>query len=183
MYLCAQLKYLWNLDNTTWINQSICTPRLCIAYKSIFEILITQPECTDKRLLLVVYCIQKYLWNPDNTTTPKLNYYFLQLCIAYKSIFEILTTQRAPRRVCRYFCCVLHTKVSLKSWQHSFLTDYSGCVFVVYCTQKYLWNPDNTTEYLLFIGYQRHILKIRTEKTQAIFSSAFLILIVLIILK
>ena len=37
------------------------------------------------------------------------------LCIAYKSIFEILITQHVLRARCEEAGCVLHTKVSLKS--------------------------------------------------------------------
>ena len=38
-----------------------------------------------------------------------------QLCIAYKSIFEILIKQPAALLLAMVSCCVLHTKVSLKS--------------------------------------------------------------------
>ena len=39
----------------------------------------------------------------------------VQLCIAYKSIFEILIKQRAGNAIEEVHGCVLHTKVSLKS--------------------------------------------------------------------
>ena len=53
--------------------------------------------------------------NPDNTT---FCYFFVnaaRLCIAYKSIFEILITQPFQEYPPLIMSCVLHTKVSLKS--------------------------------------------------------------------
>ena len=115
---CIQ-KYLWNPDNTTHIGDMTSQQKLCIAYKSIFEILITQQGGIGKGFAWVVYCIQKYLWNPDNTTQECPYGSLVELCIAYKSIFEILITQLQV----------------LQLWRE----------WVVYCIQKYLWNPDNTT--------------------------------------
>jgi len=66
---------------------------LCISFKLFFEILIKQLCSIMTLQAQVVYRIQKYLWNPDKTT-PFPNVLLLQpLCIAYKSIFEILIKQ------------------------------------------------------------------------------------------
>ena len=131
---CIQ-KYLWNPDKTTHIWTNAACTMLCIAYKSIFEILIKQHSFCFKATHYVVYCIQKYLWNPDKTTAAIYRLSSRVLCIAYKSIFEILIKQR---------------------WYHCLTT-----TLVVYCVQKYLWNPDKTTAFywlarvlLLCIAYK-----------------------------
>ena len=153
---CIQ-KYLWNPDNTTNTFLLENKDMLCIAYKSIFEILITQPGALYRGSLPVVYCIQKYLWNPDNTTMATCWLSLWVLCIAYKSIFEILITQPKTARNC--------------------------CAGVVYCIQKYLWNPDNTTDFVFCAGYLWHITKVRIKKRRRFISSAFLFLLVFTFLK
>ena len=121
---CIQ-KYLWNPDKTTLDAPIFQSVKLCIAYKSIFEILIKQQHISRDKSLYVVYCIQKYLWNPDKTTVDAKTMKSYELCIAYKSIFEILIKQRSMRIVLRRV--------------------------VVYCIQKYLWNPDKTTKWQQFV--------------------------------
>ena len=114
-------KYLWNPDKTTEARCDHPIHRLCIAYKSIFEILIKQQIWKRKENPRVVYSIQKYLWNPDKTTSQRVLKYIEELCIAYKSIFEILIKQP--------------------------LVGFVLLLSVVYSIQKYLWNPDKTTRY------------------------------------
>ena len=67
-------------------------------------------------LFFLYFCRQIVHWNPDKTTSfPSLLTTFW-LCIAYKSIFEILIKQLTLPIWNGVARCVLHTKVSLKSW-------------------------------------------------------------------
>ena len=105
-------------------------------------ILAYHPECLHNGIILIVYilqiccyknnkiysfkfayflfflylCSQIVHWNPDNTTWQLESSSWVVLCIAYKSIFEILIKQLIGVHDEAVHGCVLHIKVSLKSW-------------------------------------------------------------------
>ena len=67
-----------------------------------------------------MYCIQKYLWNPDKTTAVGTRESQTGLCISFKLFIEILIKQPF------YFALII--------------------VWVVYILQIVHWNPDKTTK-------------------------------------
>ena len=66
-------------------------------------------------MYFLYFCSRIVHWHPNKTTGGGVSAPNIRLCIAYKSIFEILIKQRRETKWSFNTSCVLHTKVSLTS--------------------------------------------------------------------
>ena len=115
LYFCSRIVH-WHLDKTTWEGAYILPLMLCIAYKSIFEILIKQLDYQATSSSRVVYVLQIVHWNPDKTTLRSPPQAVRRLCISFKLFIEILIKQLLIASMLICLSCVYPSNCSLKSW-------------------------------------------------------------------